>query len=118
MTTKNEVNQFLGDFKTKLGIWGVVYRDERHKNAQTLLTLEISPARRTEILGELEVTDYSQGPLEEKLYKGAAMWVFGKKINKREVYIKITMGLEGRQVICISFHLAEHPLHYPLKSEI
>lgn len=43
------------------------------------------------------------------------MWIFGKEINGHEVFIKITMGIPNASVICISFHLAEHPLHYPLK---
>lgn len=116
MSTKDEVLNFLRDFKVKLRIWGVVYRDERNKNAQALLALDITPARRTEILNGLEAEDYSSGPIEERLYGGAAMWVFGKHINRQEVYIKITMGMAGRQVICISFHLAERPMTYPLNS--
>jgi hypothetical protein len=43
------------------------------------------------------------------------MWVFGKWLNKIEVYIKITLGSEKDPVICISFHPAEHPMNYPLK---
>lgn len=115
MTNKDEVARFLADFKVKLGVWGVVYRDDRLKNTQTLLTLDIIANKRTEILKELSVKDYSEGPLEENLYQGSAMWVFGKEISKREVYIKITMGMAGRQVICISFHLAEKRMNYPLK---
>jgi len=30
-------------------------------------------------------------------------------------FIKITLGIEGSSVICISFHLAEHKMQYPLK---
>jgi hypothetical protein len=44
------------------------------------------------------------------------MWVFGKEINKHEIYIKITMGQPNQSVICISFHIAEHPMIYPLKN--
>ncbi len=43
------------------------------------------------------------------------MWVFGKDIKGREVYIKISLGLENCQTICISFHLAEHNMQYPFK---
>ena len=43
------------------------------------------------------------------------MWVFGKDIRGREVYIKIMIsGLSG-QTICISFHIAESPMKYPFK---
>jgi hypothetical protein len=56
-----------------------------------------------------------EGPLEEKLYGGSDMWVFGKTLKKKEVYIKITLGAYGGSVICISFHLAEYKMQYPLK---
>ena len=94
---------------------GVVYRDGRPKNIQTLLALDIIPSQRTEALKCLQVKDYSEGPLPEKLYEGSDMWVFGKMVKGKEVYIKITMGFAGAQVICISFHIAEHAMKYPLK---
>lgn len=46
------------------------------------------------------------------------MWVFGKKVEKEEVYIKVSMGNENTEAVCISFHVAEHPMIYPLKKEI
>ena len=49
------------------------------------------------------------------LNKNGEMWVFGKDVKEREVYIKITLGYENGQTICISFHIAEHPLKYPFK---
>jgi hypothetical protein len=115
MAISEEVNAFLQDFKAKLWIWGVVFRDDRGKNLQTLLALEITPAYREEVLRELQASDYSEGPKRETLHKGADMWIFGVQINRREVYIKISLGLNGAQVICISFHLSEFPMKYPLK---
>ena len=116
MSTKAEIEQFLAEFKVKLGIWGIVYRDDRGKNTQTLLDLEIRSMDREKVLKDLKLEDYSEGPLHEKLYGGSDMWGFGKIIKNKEVYIKITMGLLGTQVICISFHVAEHPMNYPYKS--
>jgi hypothetical protein len=115
MSTETEVDVFLKNFKTKMGIWDVLFRDERGKNAQALATLELTSNNRKAILESLTAKDYSQGPLEEKLYGGSDMWVFGKSIKKQEVYIKITLGAMGASVICISFHLAEHKMSYPLK---
>jgi len=31
------------------------------------------------------------------------------------VYIKISMGKENSQTICISFHPSEYPMNYPFK---
>lgn len=115
MRTEWEVTSFLKDFKQKMKFWDVLFRDDRGKNAQALIDLELRPIERKAILETLEYKDYSEGPLEEKLYGGTDMWVFGKTIKKREVYIKITMGAMGCSVICISFHLAQHKMQYPLK---
>jgi hypothetical protein len=115
MNTKADVVSFLKDFKEKLKFWDVLFRDDRGKNAQALVDLELRPIERKAILEALETEDYSEGPLEEMLYGGADMWVFGKTIKKKEVYIKITMGAMGSSVICISFHLAKHKMQYPLK---
>lgn len=115
MADKAEINAFLKDFHIKMDIWGIIVRDDRGKNTQTLLSLEITKDFRNKVLKSLIVEDYSEGPLPEKLYGGAEMWVFGKVVKKKEIYIKITMGIPGAQVICISFHIAEHPMAYPYK---
>lgn len=115
MSTEAQVKSFLRDFKDKMKIWEVLFRDDRGKNAQALVDLEIRPIERKEILMALEAKDYSEGPLEESLYRGADMWVFGRNVKEQEVYIKITMGATGSSVICISFHLAQHKMVYPLK---
>lgn len=111
----HEVESFLIDFKQKMRIWDVLFRDDRAKNFETLAKLEITPLDRKKVLENLEKNDYCKGPLEDTLYKSTAMWVFGKSIKKQEVYIKISMGAAGSSVICISFHLAAHPMSYPLK---
>ncbi|GAA5030811.1 hypothetical protein GCM10011506_22030 [Marivirga lumbricoides] len=115
MELKDEVESFLKDFKHKLGFWGLLFRSDRTKNFSTMLALEVSVNDIKSTLNDLRVSDYSEGPLEEVLYKGSDMWVFGKVIKKKEVYIKITMGLPSDKVICISFHIAEKKMKYPLK---
>jgi len=95
--------------------WDVLFRDDRGKNTQALVDLEIRPIERKAILNAIETRDYSEGPLEEKMYGGADMWVFGKIVKQKEVYIKITIGPMGSSVIYISFHLAQHKMNYPLK---
>ena len=115
MSREMEVTSFLKNFKEKMKIWDVLFRDDRGKNAQTLIDLELRPFERKTILEELETIDYSEGPIEEKLYGGTDMWIFGKMVKKKEIYIKITMEIVNNSVICISFHLAEHKINYPLK---
>lgn len=115
MASSREVEHFLMEFKQKMKIWDVLFRDDRGKNAQALADLEIRPSDRKKVLEDLKVEDYCQGPIEETLYNGTDMWVFGKVIKEKKVYIKITMGVKGTSVLCISFHLAEHELSFPLK---
>ncbi len=115
MSTETEVASFLQDFKDKMKIWDVLFRDDRGKNAQALIDLELRPIERKAVLEDLETKDYSEGPIAEIHYGGTDMWVFGKTVKKKEVYIKITMGAMSSSVICISFHLAQHKMQYPLK---
>ena len=116
MTSEKDVSAFLEAFKVKMKVWQVLFRDDRGKNMQTLLDLELKPADRVKVLEALEISNYSQGPVPDDLHKGPEMWVFGSKVKNREVYIKITMGLPGTSVICISFHLATYNMTYPFKA--
>lgn len=113
MSTKAEVEQFLKYFKAKLSVFGVVFTN-RDKNLETLVTLELTTANRSQLLEELKVDDYYKGPTQD-YNNGPELWEFGKKIKQKEVYIKITIGQSNRPVICISFHIAERTIKYPFK---
>ena len=52
----------------------------------------------------------------DELNRLGEMWVFGKDVKEREIYIKIMLGCADSQTICISFHIAEYPLSYPFKT--
>ena len=71
MTTEQQVEEFLKNFKVKLQIWGLIFRSGRTKNAQTILNLELTVLKVKEILGELKVEDYCEGPITEKMMEGA-----------------------------------------------
>jgi hypothetical protein len=115
MISETAVVAFLNDFKEKMKIRDVLFRDDRGKNSKALLELEMRPIERKAILESLQSKDYVEGPLEEKLYRGSDMWVFGKIIKQNEVYIKISMGIAGSSVLCISFQIAEQTLTFPFK---
>jgi hypothetical protein len=57
MSTEEDVLCFLNDFKEKMKLWDVLFRDERGKNAQTLMDLELRPIDRKAILEKLETKD-------------------------------------------------------------
>ena len=81
MSTASDVSLFLNDFKAKMSFWDILFRDERGKNTEALIDLELRPIDRKFILETLAPKDYSEGPLKEKLYGGADMWVFGKTVK-------------------------------------
>lgn len=115
MATKEDVTAFLNDFKIKYEFFGILFRDERAKNTTTLLQLDITPAKRSEIIQSITAEDYSEGPLDDTLYGIASMWVFCKRVKDQDIYIKISMGQPNNRVICISFHIAERRMSKPLK---
>jgi hypothetical protein len=115
MITKEEVESFLNELHTKMKIFGILFRDDRGKNQATLQELEIVPSYRTVVIENLCVEDYVQGPVVDELNRLGEMWVFGKDVKGREVYIKVMITGVTSQTICISFHIAEHPLIYPFK---
>ena len=115
MVTSEEVKAFLDLFNIKAQVFGIRFRNDREKNREALLQLDITPMQRELIVKNLQVQDYVEGPVIDVLNQEGEMWVFGKDVKGREVYIKITLGYENGQTICISFHIAEHPLAYPFK---
>ena len=67
MATKEEVQSFLNQMKEKIKVFGIIYRDDRGKNAQALVDLEITPKYRDTVIINLEVQDYSEGPVIDTL---------------------------------------------------
>ena len=80
-----------------------------------MLELDITQSQRELIVKSFLPQDYVQGPVIDELNKLKEIWVFGKDVKGREVYIKISLGYQNGRTICISFHIAEHPLKYPFK---
>lgn len=84
-------------------------KSNRDKNLQALIDLEITRVRRKELLNELKIEDYFRGPTKD-IDNGPDLWEFGRLLKQKEVYIKITIGMMNKPVICISFHLAERAI--------
>ena len=54
---------------------------------------------------------------EDKLNYMGELWEFGKSVDKKEVYIKISKGTGANSPICVSFHLAERKIEHPFKNK-
>lgn len=111
-----EVEKFLSNLFGKLIVRCIMFLDDRDKNRGTLAELDITPNSRVEVIKSLNVEDYSEGPILDAINMLGDMWVFGKDVKGKEVYIKISLGKPNSNVICISFHTAEHPMNYPYKN--
>ena len=113
--TEYDVELFLNDFKVKMQFMDIVFLNDRGKNVKTLAILEIPVTKQKQIVEELDVKDYLEGPIEDTNFVGSSLWVFGKIVKGHELYIKISMGMPNRSTLCISFHISEFPINYPLK---
>ena len=109
MITIEDVKAFLDQFNIKAEVFGIVFRDDRPKNRKALVQLDLTQLQREVIVKSLLPQDYVEGPVIDVLNQKGEMWVFGKDVKGQEVYIKITLGYENGQTICISFHIAERP---------
>lgn len=114
MASQFEVELFLKELKQHFSIWPVIFINRSKNQLQALADLEITAKKREDIIKNLTYKEYCEGPLPETQYGGTEMWVFGKRIKTQELYIKLTISQRSQNVICISFHKAEHPMDFPL----
>ena len=107
-----DIDEFLEKLKLKVKIYGYEFSRERAENKETMKKLGFSMLNVKDILLELEKVDFSEGPKDDQ-EEGGDYWVFGKEINNKQVYIKLNLGKENRQVICYSFHFAKSNMNLP-----
>ena len=114
----DRVRSFLKEFKMIASAQGM-YVIERVKNTAALAELGLTAGNRVDEILSLSVADYCGGP-EKDLNGEGEVWMFGRQIADKEVYIKLKIVAikgpkNGEQKIakCISFHSAEFPLRFP-----
>lgn len=76
MVTREEVQSFLGLFREKMKVFGIIYRDDRGKNQEALEMLEIVPSYRRVIIETLQVEDYVNGPVVDELNRHPMKYPF------------------------------------------
>lgn len=112
--SQQEVESFLLQFMPKLDVWGIFFIN-RDKNIEALKSLGITDSYRVQMIKQIEVTDYVETISDAVTF--GDMWVFGKDMNGKEIYIKISLGRPDSQTICISFHEAQYPINYAFKNK-
>lgn len=114
--TLQEVETFLNEFHELMKIFGIIYMDDRTKNRDSLFELDIVPKERNHVIESLASKDFCDKLLITDSTKYNTLWVFGKNYKKQELYIKVGI-MSSSKTICISFHIAEHPMKYKFKNK-
>ncbi|MBQ4232310.1 MAG: hypothetical protein II699_03445 [Lachnospiraceae bacterium] len=88
--------------------------DEEHSTRFTLLDLNYDSNDVVDRIRELTVAEYSETLVDRDDINPPRLFVFGKMINNKLVYIKLKVKGEPRQrILCISFHYAKDPMEFP-----
>lgn len=111
------VREFLKEFKKIASQDRGLDVVPRRENINSLAELGLTKKNRTEEIMNLSVTDYCEGPLPDRDRPGE-IWIFGKRIGGKEVYIKLKIAKAGKEKMakCLSFHSAGYPLAFPFQS--
>lgn len=94
MGDENQISEFLDKLKVKLDFYGFRFSRERVENRETMKELSLSRLSLKEILSELKIENYSEGPIRDE-EEGDNYYVFGIEIDNREIYIKLNSGKEN-----------------------
>ena len=118
MCTEQEslVRSFLLSVKFAIQRGNWTFSTVRKKNMDTLTTLGMGfHDVKNEILA-LSVVNYCSGPMKDP-EMGGDVWVFGRKIEEEEIYIKLKLigDYRDQRVAVLSFHPPKRPLAYYFK---
>ena len=88
--------------------------DMEHSTPYTLLDLDYDIEDVVDRLKELTVEEYSETKIDKDDLDPPLLFVFGKDINRRLIYIKLKMkGDQKKHVLCVSFHYAKDKMKFP-----
>ena len=81
-----------------------------------MLDLDYDTSDIVERLKELTVAEYSETLIDKDDDKPPLLFVFGKDISGRLVYIKLKIkGQQSKKVLCLSFHYAKYDMVFPYR---
>lgn len=88
--------------------------EARYSTPYTLVDLEYDTTDVVNRLRELTVADYSETLFDKDDEIPPLLFVFGKDINNKQVYIKLKIkGDETKRILCVSFHYAKYKMEFP-----
>ena len=99
-----------------LNIAGDSKRERSFSIKYTMYKLGYDNVDIVEILKTLCVKEYSETKIDKDNTHPPLLFVFGKVIDGKEVYIKIKLRERAkRDIACISFHFAKNKMEYPYR---
>ena len=115
---RDRIRNFLKEFKEIASKGRGIDVIPRRENIDNLAELCLTRKNRNDEIMTLSVADYCKGPEPDK-DKPGEIWVFGKQIDNKEVYIKLKIAQVGEEKVakCLSFHTAGFSLCYPYKEK-
>ena len=125
-TKKKEVVAFLDelhkllesddfDINTDLNLIRKKKRVEEQKfsTPYTLLDLDYDAEDVVSRLKELKVEEYSETKIDTNDVNPPILFVFGKDINGKLIYVKLKIRDLKKQVVFVSFHYAKDKMEFP-----
>lgn len=92
-------------------------KDEiEYSTSYAMLDLEYDSYDIVERLEELTISEYSETLVDRDDDKPPLLFVFGKDINNKLIYIKLKIKEEiTKKILCLSFHYAKYDMEFPYK---
>ena len=87
--------------------------DQKFSTPYTLLDLDFDMEDVINKLKELEMEEYSETKIDKDDVNPPILFVFGKYINGKLIYVKLKIREQKKQVICVSFHYAKDKMKFP-----
>lgn len=86
---------------------------EEFSTPYTIVDLDYEMSDIVERLKELTVQEYSETLYDKDDDNPPLLFVFGKDINCKKIYIKLKIKDVKKKVLCLSFHYAEYIMNFP-----
>ena len=116
----NELKAILesADFDINTDIFLIQKRkmgdDEKFSTPYTMVDLDYDKEDVVECLKGLNIANYSETKVDKDNTYPPLLYVFGKIINGKMVYIKLKIRAEPRHnILCVSFHYAKNEMKFP-----
>ena len=128
---KKEGEEFLRDLKGFIGRkdfdikrdFKVIAKpkpnDLQYSTPHTVIALDYDDSDVLRRINELTVEEYSETKIDNGDAHPPLLFVFGKVINGKLVYIKLKIREreKGRYILCVSFHFAREKMNFPYANE-